>query len=242
MSESALNHAATFAAIASGGLLWILEGAMPFFKGRRNRLRHAIPNLAVAAFNAALSATLLIGSLGVLAWVRPHWQGLRGLFENDLLASIALVVGYDFWMYLWHRLNHQVPFFWRFHRFHHQDEAMDVTTGFRFHPMELALSELLRLPALMLLGMGATELALYNLLAFPVILLHHSNVALPERLDKALAIAIPSPNLHRVHHSAKREETDSNYGSLLSIWDRMFGSLRRRDDFVDFRFGVDERL
>lgn len=238
MSENELNQVAFWVAVASGGALWALEGAMPFFRNRQRRVARALPNLLIAALNVAWSSLLLAGSLAMLDAIRSHWQGFKALVGNQWFAAALLVVGYDAWMYGWHRLNHQVPFLWRFHRFHHADEAMDVTTGVRFHPLELLFSELFRLPVLALLGMGAAELALYNLLAFPVILLHHSNVALPERIERALALAIPSPNLHRVHHSDRREESDANFGTLLSLWDRLFGTWRWRERFDDFRFGA----
>lgn len=241
MSEKELSQAAFIAAALSGGALWWLEGVMPFFQNREGRLKHALPNLAIAALNAALSSGLMAGSLAALAHVQPYWQGLKAIGASEPITAALMVVCYDFWMYLWHRLNHQVPFFWRFHRFHHADAAMDVTTGFRFHPLEIALSEAMRLPVLALLGMGAAEILLYNLLSFPVILLHHSNVALPDPLEKFLAYLIPTPNLHRTHHSIKKAEADTNYGSLLSLWDRLFGTLLRHANPAALRLGVEEK-
>jgi len=117
---------------------------------------------------------------------------------------------------------------------------MDVTTGFRFNPIEILLSELFRLPIFILLGVGAVEILLYNLISFPVILLHHSNVALPKRLDSALSYLIPSPNFHRLHHSALQSEMNSNYGSLFSVWDRLFRSLVWREVTKELRLGVEE--
>ncbi|PIO48020.1 MAG: sterol desaturase [[Chlorobium] sp. 445] len=241
MSENALSQTVLIVSVLSGGALWLLEGIVPFFQNRQGRLQHALPNLAIALLNTALSSILMAGSLTALRYIYPYWQGLKALGIGDIPTSALIVLCYDFWMYLWHRLNHQLSFFWQFHRFHHADAAMDVTTGFRFHPLEILLSELIRLPVLALLGMGATEILLYNLLSFPVILLHHSNVALPASLENALAYLIPTPNLHRVHHSVKKVEADMNYGSLLSLWDRLFGTLLRHNNPSTLQLGIIEK-
>ncbi len=238
MSENDLQRLLFFVTAISVGALWVLESRFPFFKNRKARLKHARVNFLVGGFNIAFSSLTTIGLLFVLAEIRPHWQGLKGAIENPILASALLVICLDLWAYFWHRLNHQVPLLWQFHRFHHCDVEMDVTTGFRFHPIEILLSELFRLPLFILLGTDAVEILLYNLLSFPVILLHHSNVALPKRLDSMLSYLIPSPNFHRLHHSVLSSEMNSNYGSLLSVWDRLFGSLVWRDVSCDLRLGV----
>ncbi len=240
MFESDLQRLLLFVAALSVGALWALESLFPFFKNRQARLKHARVNLLVGAFNTLLSSFAVLGSLFVLAEIRPYWQGLKGVIETPILASAVLVICLDLWAYFWHRLNHQVPFLWRFHRFHHRDAEMDVTTGFRFHPVEILFSELVRLPIFALLGIGAVEILLYNLVSFPVILLHHSNVALPKWLDSALSYLIPSPNVHRLHHSALSSEMNSNYGSLFSVWDRLFKSLVWRDVSNELRLGVEE--
>ncbi len=240
MKESQLQILILLVAGVSGGALWLLEGLMPFFQNRQGRLKHALPNLTVAALNTLLSSSLTVGALTILTYVQPYWQGLKGLGLNEMLVSVLLVLCYDFWMYIWHRLNHQIAFLWRFHRFHHADALMDVTTGVRFHPIEIMLSEIMRLPVCALLGIGAPEILLYNLLSFPIILLHHSNVALSHTLEKGLAYIIPTPALHRVHHSIKKEEADTNYGSMLSLWDRLFGSLRQPSTGHLLRLGIEE--
>ncbi len=240
MSENDLQRLLFFVTAISVGALWALESLFPFFKNRKARLKHARVNLLVGGFNMAFSSLTTMGLLFVLAEIRPHWQGLKGVVTSPILASAVLVICLDLWAYFWHRLNHQVSFLWRFHRFHHRDVEMDVTTGFRFHPIEILFSELFRLPIFALLGIGATEILLYNLLSFPVILLHHSNVALPKGLDSALSYVIPSPSIHRLHHSALQSEMNSNYGSMLSVWDRLFRSLVWREVPNDLRLGVEE--
>jgi sterol desaturase/sphingolipid hydroxylase (fatty acid hydroxylase superfamily) len=148
-------------------------------------------------------------------------------------------------MYAWHRANHKVGLLWRFHRLHHEDVvslaaspaksdgvdiAMDVTTTVRFHPVEIALSTLARLIVMPLLGLTIGDLFFYEALMFPVILIQHGNIRFPEWLDRPLRLALATPAIHRIHHSEMRVEQDSNYGSVLSIWDRIGGTFRLRSD------------
>jgi sterol desaturase/sphingolipid hydroxylase (fatty acid hydroxylase superfamily) len=127
---------------------------------------------------------------------------------------------------------------WRFHRVHHSDAVLDVTTAARFHVGEIALSALARLPLLALLGAEFWQVVLYEALLLPVIQFHHSNLAVPERWDRRLRLLIVSPNMHRVHHSRFRAETYSNYASVLSVWDRIAGTFRQRPDPRAIRFGL----
>jgi sterol desaturase/sphingolipid hydroxylase (fatty acid hydroxylase superfamily) len=143
-------------------------------------------------------------------------------------------------MYVWHVLNHKISFLWRFHAVHHADKEVDASTALRFHTGEIVFSTLARLVVLPLLGMTLPQLFLYEAILLPVILFHHSNVRVPYRLDTALRWLIPTPWMHWVHHSRWRPETDSNYGSVLSIWDRIFGTLRLRDDPWRLNLGLEE--
>ncbi|MCS7012548.1 MAG: sterol desaturase family protein [Chloroherpetonaceae bacterium] len=232
-----MQHTLLIVTVVSGSLLWLLEGIFPFFRHPTSRISHALPNLGVAALNTALSAFLMTGTLWGLLHIQPYWRGVR-VWQDTEWITVLLVICYDFWMYCWHWLNHRLPFLWHFHRFHHSDAEMDITTGIRFHPAEITLSEFARFPFLALLGFTATDLLLYNLLSLPIILLHHSNLALPDWLDRQLALIIPSPNMHRQHHCVEKVEADTNYGSLLSLWDRLFGSLRYPDCPRALRLGV----
>ena len=117
---------------------------------------------------------------------------------------------------------------------------MDVTTANRFHIGEIALSSVLRVPVIALLGLQLWELALYELAMFTVVQLHHANIAFPVWLDRTLRVIIVTPFMHKVHHSRWQPETDSNYSSLFSFWDRLIGSYRLRDDPRTLRFGLDE--
>lgn len=222
-------------------LLWVLESWLPEAAGRRHRLRHASRNLMLGLLNAVPIALLAAPFVTQVAgWAEESRFGLLRLLNlPPLMATAAAILLFDGWMYLWHRANHQFPFLWRFHRVHHSDQEMDATTAIRFHIGEILLSSGLRLIVIPLLGVTLPQLLLYETLLLPVILFHHSNVNFPERLDRWLRILLVSPAIHRVHHSRVRVETDSNYSSVFSFWDRLASSFRLRPDAADIQFGLE---
>lgn len=195
------------------------------------RIRHGVRNIGVGLVNGAVTGFLFSGAtLFVMeASARRHFGLLHRLQAPSWLGTLLALLLFDLWMYLWHRANHGVPFFWRFHRMHHSDPMVDVTTALRFHPGELLFSAVLRLGVLAALGLGFRHLVLYETILLPTIRLHHSNVALPEKWDRLLRILIVTPNMHRVHHSDESFETNSNYASIFSFWDRLAKTFRLRD-------------
>ena len=226
-------------------VLWLAETYRPFFGQLRNwreRLRHDFFNLLLGAFNAVLGGLAIVYVFTQLdAWTETQQLGLlRQILLPNWLAMVLAVVLLDFWTYWWHRLNHALPFLWRFHRTHHSDPAMDASTGVRFHLGEIFLSWTARLAVLPLLGVSLVQLATYEALLLPVVLFHHSNLRLPRWLDFGLLVVMVTPAMHRVHHSRELVETNSNYGSLLPWWDWLFGSLRLRRDVENIRYGLDE--
>ena len=152
--------------------------------------------------------------------------------------GLAAIVLFDLWMYLWHRANHRISFLWRFHRTHHSDTEMDSTSALRFHFGEIIFSSILRLLVIPLIGISYAELLTYEIILQPIIIFHHSNVALPEKLDRILRAVLVTPNMHRVHHSQIQNETDSNYSSIFSWWDRLAGTFKRREDTKTIVFGL----
>lgn len=221
-------------------LLWTIESVAPMFAGRRRRLSHAAANLGLAALNAVVATTLAFAVAGVTAWAEVRNVGLLNLMTLPRWAEwLAAILLFDCWQYWWHRANHRLPLLWRFHSMHHADAEMDVTTGVRFHAVEIALSILARLAVLPLLGLTLPQLLLYETLSLPVILFHHGNLGVPRRLDAGLRWLIVTPRMHVVHHSRWWPETDSNYASFLSIWDRLFGSFRLRERPTEISLGLD---
>ncbi len=225
-------------------LLWVAEHRFPFFmefwSNKSDRIRHDARNLTLGLTNAVIAAALT-GALLVAVDVSSRDLGLLPWLSLPAVAAtaVALLI-LDFWMYLWHRLNHAVPFLWRFHRMHHSDPAVDASTGVRFHTGEIVMSGLARAALLPVLGLSLWQLALYDALLLPVVLFHHSNVRFPRWLDYGLTWCVVTPAMHRVHHSRWRPETNSNFASILPLWDRLFRSFRLRDDARTIDLGLAE--
>jgi len=174
-------------------------------------LRLLFPLLAVEW--AALMTTHDIGLAPILGV--PYWAAC--------LVGIALL---DLVIYAQHAAFHHIPFLWRFHRVHHADLEVDVTTGVRFHPGEIVLSMLIKFATIALLGVPAAAVVAFEVLLNATSLFHHANLALPRAVDRVLRLVIVTPDVHRVHHSTIRAETDSNFGFSVTWWDRLFGTFR----------------
>lgn len=166
---------------------------------------------------------------------KENW-GILQLFNlpswSDLIIGFLVI---DFFMYWWHRFNHEIPFFWYFHQFHHKDQKMNSTSAVRFHIGELILSYIVRIIIFPLLGLSIASIILHGFILFPVIVFHHSNLKISLRKDLRLRKIIVTPLMHRIHHSNIRKETDSNYGSILPFWDMIFRSyIKKSDKPVEF--------
>ncbi len=231
-------------------LLFLWESAHPFyayFTGSfRSRGKHAFRNLAIGAMNGVLIGVVFVGLwLAAAVWADElrvgimHW--LQDALDLPIWAhAIGAVMLLDLWTYAWHRMNHEIPFFWRFHSVHHSDNKMDVTTASRFHLGEIFFSSLFRIPLIVLLGVYLWELVLYEVVMFSVVQFHHANVGLPEKYDRVLRAVIVTPNMHRVHHSRWQPETDSNYSSLFSFWDRIARTFRLNAEPASIKLGLDQ--
>lgn len=165
------------------------------------------------------------------AWRPGWWSGLPGLAFDLLLL--------DFLIYWWHRANHVVPFLWRFHEVHHRDEFLDASSAVRFHFGEVALSAMARAAIMIPLGLPLASILAFETLVLVSTLFHHSNLRLPAALERALSWIVVTPSIHWVHHHALREDTDSNYATVLSLWDRLFASRSRHARTPDMKIGVE---
>jgi len=242
---AALQTTQAVSALVGLAALLLLETAHPFFelfRARRERGRHLARNLVLGAVNSVLVAVVFAGLwVAAAAWAEARGVGLLRLGDLPTWAHVVLaLLLLDLWTYTWHRMNHRVPFLWRFHRVHHSDAQMDVTTASRFHTGEIVLSSLLRVPLIVALGVTAWELVLYETLMFAVVQFHHANVALPPRVEAVVNKVIVTPGMHKVHHSRWQPETDSNYSAFLSVWDRLFRSFRRRAALDEIELGLAE--
>jgi len=198
------------------------------------RLRPAVPFPAPdgpfswrrVARNAGLWIIAMLVSISVVlpvsAWAssitlyeRPDiWSGTPGLILDIILL--------DFWIYWWHRANHELAFLWRFHAVHHLDHFLDTSSSLRFHFGELFLSALVRAPVIILLEVPLSSILIFETLVLLSASFHHSNIRLPSGFERGLSRLIVTPSIHWVHHHAIRRDTDSNYCTILSVWDRLF--------------------
>ena len=213
-------------------VLWSLESAMPLYRFGDERFRRALPNLGLTALLLATNLALSFGVAMVAdrrVVVLPAW-----------LQLVAGVVALDFFAYVAHVLLHRMPLGWRFHRVHHSDAEVNVTTAFRQHPGETVWRVLWQLPAVVLLGLPLWVVAVYLTISAVNAQLEHANVRVGETLDRVLRLAVVTPNMHKVHHSRHQPETDSNYANIFSVWDRLFGTYTRSVDFATLRYGLDD--
>lgn len=225
--------------------LWIGEACVPFYIDHRRasfRVGHDLRNLCFGVFNAAIVAILFSAAFAFTAdWAQRNQFGLIHHIPFTAMGKALLAfVLIDFWMYVWHRANHAIPWLWRFHRMHHSDSQMDASTGVRFHTGEVVISALLRLLLIPTLGLTIGWLIVYEAVFFPIVLLQHSNVRLPRWLDYGLLAVAVTPAMHRVHHSRRRVETDSNYGSVFPYWDVLFRTMCLRSDARHIQLGLGE--
>lgn len=192
-----------------------------------------IRNLGLWGANTLMSPFITV-PIGVAAasfqlWTRPElgWAGI-------ILDLLIL----DLWTYAWHRANHEWPLLWRFHRVHHLDRFLDTTSAVRFHPGEVLLSALARAPLIVLADIQLLSLLVFDALVLIAALFHHSNVKLPPRLEAVLRLIVVTPSHHWVHHHIVREDTNSNYATLLTVWDRIFSSWSKTARSPDMPIGA----
>lgn len=206
-----------------------LEALVPRRSRILSRARRWPTNLAMTVLNSvalrALAVLLPLLAIGAALDAGAQGWGLFNRIDWPVWLELVLaVLILDLAIWAQHLVTHKVPLFWRFHRVHHADRDMDVTTGFRFHPVEILASMLLKIGLVYLLGPSALAVLAFEILLSGTALFNHANIALPGPLDRALRFVLVTPDMHRVHHSIHREEHDSNYGFCLSLWDRLFGT------------------
>ncbi len=168
---------------------------------------------------AAVGAAEIAGSRG--------WGLLNMLDWPEEVELVLAVIILDFAIYLQHVIIHKVPFFWRFHVVHHSDLDLDVSSGLRFHPIEILASMLYKIGIVYLLGPAPLAVFVFEVILNGMALFSHSNITLPDKMDRLCRSLIVTPDMHRIHHSVEVRETNSNYGFNLSIWDRMLGTYTR---------------
>lgn len=183
--------------------------------------------LIVMIDTLAVRVAFPLAAVGSALLAADQGWGLFNVFAVPVwLAVVVSVLVLDVAIYFQHRLFHAVPWLWRLHRMHHADLEFDVTTGLRFHPLEIVLSMAIKMAVVMLLGAPAVAVLLFEVILNATSMFNHGNVRLPRKLDRRLRWLVVTPDMHRVHHSIIRRETDSNFGFNLPWWDKLFGTYR----------------
>ena len=227
---SVLSHEPTIRLVAFLGILAILilaERLWPWAAARPLGPRRWFGNLGLLAVGTVLIRLIVpAAAMGAAFWAESRgWGLLQGV--SPWLAIPLTVVLLDLLIYFQHRAFHAVPWLWRLHRVHHADTELDATSGLRVHPVELLMSVFIKMAAVVALGAPPEGVLIFEVLLNASSMFEHAAIAIPARLDRALRPVIITPSLHRIHHSVRPEETNSNFGFNLSIWDRVFGTLRR---------------
>jgi sterol desaturase/sphingolipid hydroxylase (fatty acid hydroxylase superfamily) len=226
LTQEAAIRLGAFITVFTAMALW--EALAPRRARSYSRLRRWPSNLGVVVLNTMLVRVLLPATAVNLALVgeRRGWGLLNNLPVPAWMAVVVSVVLLDATIYLQHVMFHAVPALWRVHRMHHADLDFDVTTGARFHPIEIVLSMLIKFGAVVTLGAPALGVLIFEVLLNATSMFNHGNVRLPVELDRRLRRLLVTPDMHRVHHSIVVNETNSNFGFNLPWWDRLLGTYR----------------
>jgi sterol desaturase/sphingolipid hydroxylase (fatty acid hydroxylase superfamily) len=236
MLQTLLQNETAIRLTAFFGVLALVAGAEFLFPRRRltvSKLRRWASNLGIVFLNSVLMRLLLPATAaGFAVFASQHGWGLFNYFFDVPVwfAIIASVVILDFAIYLQHVMFHAVPALWRLHRMHHADLDFDVTTGARFHPIEILLSMLIKFAVIAVIGAPVAAVIIFEVLLNATSMFNHGNLRLPLAFDRVLRLFVVTPDMHRVHHSIEDYETNSNFGFNLPWWDRLFGTYKAQPD------------
>lgn len=231
-------------AILVGGMLlfWILEGSIPLLqlKFKKTRIRHAAVNFGLTIIHLIIHTFLALIIIRISDWCVANQFGIVHWASAGILVTILLtILVVDFFGgWLVHIIEHNIKLLWRFHVVHHADNNVDVTTGLRHHPVESVVRGIF-----FFIGIVVTGAPMYAVMIYQTVLVfftafEHANIRLPKWLDNILSYIFVSPNMHKVHHHWKQPYTDSNYGAILSIWDRLLGTFKKLSP-GEIRYGID---
>jgi sterol desaturase/sphingolipid hydroxylase (fatty acid hydroxylase superfamily) len=224
-------------------VLWIIEGAIPLLplKYKKSKQKHAIVNLSFTLMHLVIHTGFGFLIVKLSDWAAVNQFGLVSWLNTSVIFSIiisALVLDL-FGGWLSHMIEHKFPLFWRMHIIHHADNSVDVTSGLRHHPLESVWRGLFFLMAIFICGAPIYAVMIYQTILTMFVAFTHANISLPGWLDKGISYVLVSPNMHKVHHHWKQPYTDSNYGAVFSIWDRVFGTYLELDK-SKIRYGLDK--
>jgi sterol desaturase/sphingolipid hydroxylase (fatty acid hydroxylase superfamily) len=222
------------------GVLWSVESVVPLYRYRSNRVRHALPNVALTLILVLTNLSLSFSSAYLAGLTVRNGIGVFFLFGLAAWSQTVFgVVALDLFAYFAHVLLHKSWLGWQFHRVHHSENAVDVTTAFRQHPGETVWRMLWQLGAVVVFGIPISVVIGYLILSGLNAQMEHANVKMVRPLDRLLRLLIVTPHMHKVHHSRNHGETDSNYSNIFSFWDRIFRTYTPGTDFEKLRYGLD---
>lgn len=221
-------------------LIFFIESKLELRKRVQNKWQRSFINNVIAIPSFILLRFMFLPAMIWIALQNSkleiginYWYNLPPLLEG-LIAFLIL----DYANYLWHILNHKIPFLWRFHLVHHTDPDLDLTTAIRFHFGEIVGSLIFRGAFVFITGGSPLLIIIYEILFEAEILFHHSNIRLPIKVERLLNLLIVTPRMHGIHHSVYKTETDSNYSSILSVWDRIHNTAKLNVSQDDITIGV----
>lgn len=232
--------------LLAGGIafFWLMETAFPLFRFSYRKWKHAGINIFFTLTTIIVNFALAFLLLQTSRWTQEnHWGLLTYLNQIPLIGYTILgLLGLDLISaYFIHWLEHKVRFMWRFHLIHHTDIHVDTTTANRHHPGESLFRFIFTTLAVFILGAPVWMIMLYQALSVVLSQFNHANIRLPEKLDQWLSLVIVTPNMHHVHHHYILPQTDSNYGNIFSIWDRIFRTFSYMKQ-EDIKYGIDTHL
>lgn len=221
-------------------IFWILEGYYKLVFTKYNKWRHAKTNFILLAFVMLINLFFGILTAGVFLWIDNSNFGLLQHITApvwlELLLSILILDLIA--QYFVHFLLHKIQWMWRLHTVHHSDKNVDVTTGTRHHPFDFIIRETFALLTVVIMGMPIAFYLFYRILSVLFTYFTHANISIPTKLDKALSYIIVTPNMHKFHHHYQMPWTDTNFGNMFSIWDRLFGTYVY-ENTADIKYGLD---
>lgn len=241
------NIPSTFrAGILIGGifLFWIIEGVFPLFDFGYKKVRHAGINAVLTLIFVVIGLGFAGLLLGASQWVMANDFGVLNWFSMPVWLQILVgVMLLDFFgAYLVHWVEHKVKFMWRFHLVHHSDTTVDVTTGLRHHPGEAVFRMVFTILGVVVVGAPIWIVFFYQTMSAAFTHFNHANIQMPKKLDRALSFVFVTPYMHKVHHHYTQPLTDTNYGNIFAVWDRIFGTFAQVDDTKELKYGIDTHM
>lgn len=224
--------------------MFVAETLIPRRVRSESRSWRTLNNLLIAVLNSVLIRSIpIISAVGAATIAQNnHWGAFNQLHIPFWGEVVLVVLIFDFVIYCQHVASHKIPLFWRFHKMHHADHDLDASSGLRFHPVEILVSMLVKCFVVIAIGASPLAVMIFEVVLNSCAIFNHSNIYIPSWLDRLMRFVIVTPDMHRIHHSVHREETDSNYGFNIPLWDYLFRTYRQTpvDGQLHMSLGLDE--